>query len=221
METTFIYALCEPDSDTIRYVGKSDNPKRRFWDHLATSTRATTHLGNWLRLLKGTGKLPLLEVLDEVPRPQWKFWEREYIRVFRAIGINLVNGTDGGDGVVPTPETREKMLGPNNPMFGKKHSLETRRRIAEAGRGRVCSEETREKMRRFKMGKVVSEVTRDKLRQSKLGKNNHRFGIPTSEETKEKQSLAGTGRKNTEAAKANMRAAQLLRRSKEKESRGL
>lgn len=31
---TFIYALCDPDTDMVRYVGKSDNPKKRYQFHL-------------------------------------------------------------------------------------------------------------------------------------------------------------------------------------------
>ena len=47
-------------------------------------------------------------------------------------------------------ETRNKMSeaqkGKNNPMYGKKHSVETINKIAEANKGKKRSEETRNKM---------------------------------------------------------------------------
>jgi len=84
-----------------------------------------------------------MEILDEVPESQWQFWEREYIRVFRAIGVELTNQLDGGEG---------------GPTFkGRKHSKETREKIAAANLGKKKSKETCEKM---STNRIVTESMR-------------------------------------------------------------
>lgn len=123
MKTTFIYALNCPFSGRTRYVGKSDNPEHRLLCHVNASE--VCHRTNWIRSLQAKGKLPVLEILDEVPQDSWTFWEKEYIMLYRALGFDLVNGTEGGDGLFnPSKETRRKMgewqRGEKNNMFGRK-----------------------------------------------------------------------------------------------------
>lgn len=140
-KTTFIYALCEPGTRTIRYIGKANDPAFRFKQHLRQSVQAKTHLGNWLRSL--LGEKPNLIVLREVPDEHREIAEERYIRLARGLGMKLVNGTDGGDGCYnPTPETRAKMgggnrgkKGKNHPAFGLTRSPETRAAIAEGQSG--------------------------------------------------------------------------------------
>lgn len=49
---------------------------------------------------------------------------------------------------------------------GFKHSLETRRKISEAGKGRILSEKTREKISKAHIGKRLSEATKKKIKRS-------------------------------------------------------
>lgn len=110
MTTTFLYTLSDPETGKVRYIGKSDNPFKRFARHL--HKEGGCHKSNWVLELRSRGLKPTMELLDEVPYSQWEFWEREYIRVFRAIGFSLVNITDGGDGnggYKYTEEVRAKM----------------------------------------------------------------------------------------------------------------
>ncbi len=67
--------------------------------------------------------------------------------------------------------------GKNNPMFGRKHS-----------------DETKEKLRRQKLGKKASEETKSKLSKSRRGDKNGFFGKTHSDETKEKLRIHGLGR---------------------------
>lgn len=104
MKTAFIYALCEPGTRTVRYIGKSNNLKKRFRQHL--KPRGKTYLGNWLRSLSSP---PVLVILHEVSVSEsWQEEERRYISCARAIGMDLVNVTDGGEGASgwkPSAET--------------------------------------------------------------------------------------------------------------------
>lgn len=97
MKTSFIYALCEPGTRTIRYIGQTNSLKRRVREHLNISIKRKTHLGNWLRSCLPA--LPGLVILHEVEENEsWQEEERRYISCARAIGIDLVNATDGGEG---------------------------------------------------------------------------------------------------------------------------
>lgn len=119
--TTFIYALKEPDTGAIRYIGKTDDPKKRMRTHLATRTKC--HRADWIQSLIKRGTLPVMEVIDEVPFSEWPAWEVAYIQFFKDEGCDLTNGTFGGDCYYPTEEVcrkhSESKRGTKNPMFGK------------------------------------------------------------------------------------------------------
>lgn len=125
MKTTFIYALCEPGTRTVRYIGKANDPKKRFTQHLRVSRKLDSHLGHWLNLLMTLGGVPEMVVLREVEGDGSEA-EMRYIRLARGCRMSLVNATDGGEGCQnPSPETRAKMghRGEKNHMFGKTGAL--------------------------------------------------------------------------------------------------
>ena len=51
-------------------------------------------------------------------------------------------------------ENHSDMLGENNPMYNKNHSISTRRKISESNRGKVRSEEFKRKVSENNKGKV-------------------------------------------------------------------
>ena len=100
--TTFIYGLIDPRSGFIRYVGKADKPKRRYYGHLIPSQiKKVNHRTRWLKGLLDAELKPILTILQEVPQSDWQTFERRWIAYFRAIPgyPRLTNRTDGGDGV--------------------------------------------------------------------------------------------------------------------------
>lgn len=68
------------------------------------------------------------------------------------------------------PLTKKKMSeinrGENNPMYGKKLSEETKKKISESLEGHEVSEETKKKISESNKGKVKSENHKNKLRDS-------------------------------------------------------
>jgi predicted GIY-YIG superfamily endonuclease len=95
---TFIYALT--DSDTVRYVGKSDNPKRRKSAHILESKNDTTnsHKCNWVNKMIRSGKEIGFKILEEVNYNEWEDREKYWINYY---GFdNLVNETIGGLGSI-------------------------------------------------------------------------------------------------------------------------
>lgn len=52
-KTTFIYALSDPVTHLIRYVGKANNPQQRLYMHLRE--KSGTHKDRWLKKLQSQG----------------------------------------------------------------------------------------------------------------------------------------------------------------------
>lgn len=185
MKTTFIYALCEPGTRTIRYIGKADRPEKRLSQHLSDAKykRTRTHTMNWLCKLISRNQKPELIILREVDFEMWEVAEERYIRLARGLGMPLTNSAGGGEGNTnPSPESLKKMSvaqsGENNPFFGKHHTTEARASISAAMKlrppvfGRVCSEETRKKMR----GREHTEEYKTRMSARMSGENNPMFG---------------------------------------------
>lgn len=113
MKTVFIYCLKDPATGDVRYIGQTNNLKKRLNMHRTVSSKKQSHLGCWLRSLISRGVAPVLSVLHEVSENEsWEEEERRYISCARALGVDLVNATDGGEGtsgIVATPERRASL----------------------------------------------------------------------------------------------------------------
>jgi hypothetical protein len=94
---TYIYILQEPDTLLVRYVGKSNNPKRRLQHHLSNKDKNNSHSNNWIKSLKLKGLIPIMTVIDETDK-DWRLLEMYWIEQFKAWGFNLTNCTNGGEG---------------------------------------------------------------------------------------------------------------------------
>lgn len=96
-KTTFIYTLSCPKSGDIMYVGKSNDPKSRFYKH--KQVKGSTTKNNWISKLKSENLSPILTIIDEVLIKDWKRMEKFYISKFRKLGCELTNSSSGGDGM--------------------------------------------------------------------------------------------------------------------------
>lgn len=57
---SYIYGLYNVDEEIIRYIGKSDNPKRRLQEHIQSSKFKKTHRDTWINsVLSKEGKVNL------------------------------------------------------------------------------------------------------------------------------------------------------------------
>lgn len=99
---TYIYALHCPIADTVRYVGKSNNPRKRLKSHLSSAKTFAYrhHTSAWIRKLLAEGLLPEMRILEEVQEGRrWQDVEREWISKGAAMGWKLTNSTAGGEGL--------------------------------------------------------------------------------------------------------------------------
>lgn len=94
----FIYALSDPDTGRVRYIGKAKRWQKRYMQHCCLpAITATTPRENWLRELILAGKKPAIHILEEAVN--WDRAERKWIKYYRATHPDLLNIADGGKGV--------------------------------------------------------------------------------------------------------------------------
>lgn len=112
----YIYILKDPISNEVRYVGKSNNPESRLKRHLSDYSliESWTSKNKWLLNLKKNNLQPILEVIESTDSDNIDELEIKWVKHYRDLGLNLTNGTDGGDGFDWT---------------GKKHSNESIQRL--------------------------------------------------------------------------------------------
>lgn len=67
MSNTTIYALCDPDTEEIHYIGRARNPRKRFHGHIVNSKDKlnTCPSSSWIRSLIAKGKKPKMISLDK------------------------------------------------------------------------------------------------------------------------------------------------------------
>jgi len=144
MEKTFIYTLTDPVTNKIRYVGKADNPEKRYRNHL-NSRLNNTYKEQWIFGLKKLNQKPILEILDIVDKNEWVYWEQYWICQLKQWGFNLTNIGIGGEGGNCTPETRKKISDSKKgtkPRLGSKWTEEQRSKIMKHLCGRKQSKDT-------------------------------------------------------------------------------
>lgn len=133
--TVFIYALCEPDTGEVRYVGKTQDPYHRFYEHVAPNQdnrKSNTHKYRWIQQLRQQGVQPLMRIIEEVSEQEWQERERYWIAYYHATGAHLTNIKPGGEGGL-TPESAAKMSASRR---GHSVSPATREKISQKLRGR-------------------------------------------------------------------------------------
>jgi hypothetical protein len=179
----FIYALCDPITLETRYVGKSSNPHKRYFDHLSRrSLNHDTHKVHWIKSLLKNSLLPVQQILEECDKSQWQYRERNWIAFYKKIGSNLTNTTNGGDGG----------WGWNR---GKKLSNEHKEKLCKAwlSRDRIVSEDCKNKISATLKGRKLTDehkmnISKNHARKGKFGKDCPIYGQKHSEETKRKMS---------------------------------
>ena len=97
---TYIYALVDPITTEIRYVGKADQPQRRLrYKHLSKSElNVDTPKSRWIKGLLANKKFPKLKILEKVRKEIWQDREVYWIAYYKGKGADLTNSTDGGEG---------------------------------------------------------------------------------------------------------------------------
>ena len=111
MEKLYIYVLKCPEG-YIRYVGKTNNIKRRLCSHIneAKKSKGRRYVLNWIHSLLLLNLKPLIEVIEECTSENWQERERYWVEHYRNLIPNLCNNADGGLGGSGTKNFSEEEL---------------------------------------------------------------------------------------------------------------
>lgn len=86
-KTRGVYALVDPETAAVRYIGMSDHIERRYMEHVVFANRERT-LGkrHWVVGLLVRGLVPGLQILEAIPAGDMAGAEREWIRAYELVG---------------------------------------------------------------------------------------------------------------------------------------
>ena len=114
----YIYALLDPNTGEVRYIGKSSDPQRRLKSHIQECTNHSRRTNNqrkreWIGSLLANKQKPIVVVLQELSESDdWAFIEFCWGWYYRLRGAILVN--NGWDTPI-TPEQRA--------LIGNRHDI--------------------------------------------------------------------------------------------------
>lgn len=161
-----VYALVDPRTLLVRYVGKSSEGLKRPRSHKSSKRRS--YCMNWVRSLQAAGLEYSIVVLEECTPETLSSSERWWIAYGRACSWPLTNLTDGGEGAaglvrtpehraklglamaarMARPEMRERFMGDNSPT----RRPEVRAKMGERSKAvRWASPEARDKARQHQV----------------------------------------------------------------------
>ena len=169
-DTWFVYALVDSRSpEEIRYIGITNNPKARLSLHLSQAPKEGWKKSRWIgSVIDADGAVLMGIIATGLSQDDAMAMEVELIAEHRNNGVQLMNLTDGGDGVkgqVQSAETRAKK---SAALTGKPKSPEAVAKQAEAVRGRKLSDEQRAKMSASHLKRYEDPAAREVQRQGTL-----------------------------------------------------
>jgi hypothetical protein len=185
IKTVIVYGLCSSEDKKIRYVGQTT---RTLADRLDSHIHPNAYgkkrrVWKWINGVINKGFK--VEMITLQSNAIWNTSEMQWIAWFKADGIDLVNGTSGGDGVLGRKKTDAEKLHMSKVMTGKKKSAEHIAKIVFARTGKKLSAEIKQKLSLAKKGKMPKNL-------AQLHISNK--GLVRTEENKKKISNSLKGR---------------------------
>lgn len=188
----YIYKLIDPSNNEIRYIGQTDDIKRRYNDHISSSMNENsdsydTYKARWVRKLKLSGLLPIIEIVEECDSlEQSNIRERYYVSKLTNEGCRLTNSSIT-DVTEFSSHTREKMSNARKgktleQIVGLEKSIELKK---------YYSERTKLNNPNKNNDPLVREKISNALKEYFSDKENHwAYGLKMDDEHNEKLRLA-------------------------------
>lgn len=92
----YVYALVDPRTKEIRYIGCTTNPKQRYWSHkhLSSDWAASILKQEWIIELRDLGLVPLFAILEKIPFDNRAEIETQWMNFYKD-KVRLTNIRDG------------------------------------------------------------------------------------------------------------------------------
>jgi len=188
----YIYKLIDPTTNQIRYIGQTDNIKRRYNDHISSSLNKNsssynTHKSTWVRKVVNNNLFPIIEVVEECNSlEQSNIRERYYIEKFTNEGYKLTNSYIS-DVTEFSLDTREKMSNARKgktleEIVGLEKSIELKEYYSERTKLNNPNKNS-DPLVREKISNTLKEYFEDK-------ENHWAYGLKMTDEHNEKLRLA-------------------------------
>ena len=197
------------------YIGITSQEPQKRW----LCGYGYTHNKYFDRAIKkyGWNNIAHIIIARGLTEDEAKWLEIELIKAYDSTnnenGYNLTLGGEGGNGYIPSEETRikmsEKMKGENNPFFGKHHSEETKKKISNSNSGenspffgRHLTKEHKEKIGKSNKGKKrTKEQCNDISKRMKgrfAGEKHPNYGKKMNDKQRKKMSDSKKGTHQSE-----------------------
>lgn len=202
----YLYRHIRLDTNEIFYIGiGSDINYKRAYSFKDRNTF-------WKNIInKSEYKVEI--VLDDLTWEEVCEKEKEFIKLYGRKDLNqgtLCNLTGGGEGAYGIlfsndrkQELSKKYTGAQNPFYGKKHSVETIKKLIYLAQNR--KPETNKKISDKNKNKKMPEEVKFKISESTKGSKNHFYKKAHTEESKRKISEKAKGRVIDETRKLKHR----------------
>jgi hypothetical protein len=93
LNEVYIYALVDPIEGIPRYIGMTQSPETRYAQHINSQQGkdSESSKAQWIRRIKALGRPIVLVILDCVDRKDGPRTEKEWMKHFMGLGVELFN----------------------------------------------------------------------------------------------------------------------------------
>lgn len=187
-----------------KYIGQSIDIERRWSEHKRYGQyRNDSYIDRAINKY-GENNFELI-IIEETPiyllNEREEYWISFYNTFEDKKHYNLTPGGEFAPSRVP--EIAKKILekrdlsGKKNPFYGKKHSIESRKKMSESHKGKKIPQEVCDKISKTNTGRKHSQETKAKISEKVSGKNHPMYNKHHSGASKQQISYTLSIKKNT------------------------
>lgn len=134
-QVNHIYALIDPRTNEIRYVGKSSNVRKRLVSHIYKARHTPLeNKSKWINDVIDNNLFPIVRILETCFGESWRQAEIYWIDSLRKSCCNLLNLDSGGGGFHDIRELTRDILSKNTSKRMATLSLDQRRELTANAR---------------------------------------------------------------------------------------